>query len=280
MPSERLLFAVFFLVCASAYAGGPSADGGKIATAAMNKGGLHLEVEQAPLTQVLEIIENQTSVRLHVAPGFEQLVTANCAGTTLEVLKCVLGKEANFIYRYADKASAKHPTSLLKEVWVLKPAPSGRRLPQHNDSDIICEAAEDLDAPVGSEQEEVEKLSALARSSNPAQREEALSRLALAGEDNDEDIRKVLAESLRDQNPKVRAQAVSGLARRDTPEKGEVLREALHDHDVEVRLMAVSNAGEDVALLKAALHDTDRVVRDLANMKLEQISQMNVPQPQ
>jgi hypothetical protein len=57
-----------------------------------------------------------------------------------------------------------------------------------------------------------------------------------------------------------------------------VLSEALHDSDVSVRLMAVSNAGENVYLLQSALNDTDRIVRDLAGMKLDQISKMNIGQ--
>lgn len=84
-----------------------------------------------------------------------------------------------------------------------------------------------------------------------------------------------MTDALQDPSPGVRAQAIFGLARRDDPERDSVLREALHDSEVGVRLMAVSNAGEDRALLEMALHDGDRVVRDLARMKLDKRVETN-----
>jgi HEAT repeat protein len=127
-------------------------------------------------------------------------------------------------------------------------------------------------------QVETEKLFELARSTNPMQREEALSRLALMDQADDNGIREILEDALQDQNSSVRAQAVSGLARRNSPEIDSVLREALHDSDVGVRLMAVSNAGENIYLLESALNDTDRIVRDLASMKLDQILKIDIGQ--
>ncbi|ADE15664.1 conserved hypothetical protein [Nitrosococcus halophilus Nc 4] len=263
----------------------------KLESLSMNNGGLHLEVEQAPLEQIFKIIENETGIRLHASPMPQKRVTATCAGATLEVLKCVLGKEASLIYRYGDKSSTSSPTPLLQEVWVLSSNPSGHRLPQETEQQIICDTTKNLNNPIQHEQQsvsgegqtalsslkqnEMEKLVALAQSPNSGQREEALSRLALLDEADDESIRNILTEALGDRNPSVRAQAVSGLARRNDPERDDVLQEALHDSDVGVRLMAVSNAGENVALLETALHDTDKVVRDLASMKLEQILQTN-----
>src|SRR5690625_1491590 len=68
------------------------------------KSSLHLEVKQAPLDQIFKIIKNQTGVQLHVSSMPQKLVSATCAGTTLEVLKCVLGRDVNLIYQYADKS--------------------------------------------------------------------------------------------------------------------------------------------------------------------------------
>jgi hypothetical protein len=256
-----------------------------------NNGGLHLEVEQVPLKQIFRIIESQTCVRLHVSLMPERLVTATCAGATLEVLKCLLGKDVNLIYQYADKSSS-NSTPLLAEVWVLNSDSSGKhQLLRDTRNQVICGTTENPNK-VGQQQAfadeqmalpslkqvETEKLFELARSTNPMQREEALSRLALMDQADDNGIREILEDALQDQNSSVRAQAVSGLARRNSPEIDSVLREALHDSDVGVRLMAVSNAGENIYLLESALNDTDRIVRDLASMKLDQILKIDIGQ--
>ncbi|WP_036500251.1 HEAT repeat domain-containing protein [Nitrosococcus oceani] len=247
-----------------------------------NNGALHLEVKQAPLAQIFKIIEDQSGVQLHISSLSQRRVTATCAGTALEVLKCILGKEANLVYRYEDEPSDRNSKPLLREVWVLNSASSEPRSLRHNPDQAVCEATENFpngqQPLVGEEQqaffhlepEEMERLMDLSQSSDPKRRKEALSRLALVAEDEDDGgVRKVLTEALQDPSPAVRAQAIFGLTRRDDPERGSVLREALHDSEVGVRLMAVSNAGEDMALLEMALYDEDRVVRDLARMKLE-----------
>jgi hypothetical protein len=41
------------------------------------------------------------------------------------------------------------------------------------------------------------------------------------------------------------------------------------DSDVSVRLTAVNNAKEDIALLQKALNDSDATVRQLAGIRLE-----------
>jgi hypothetical protein len=257
----------------------------------MNNSGLHLEVEQAPLEQIFKIIESQTSVRLHLSSMPQKLVTATCAGTTLEVLKCVLGEDVNMIYQYSDKSSTGNSMPKLAEVWVLNPGSPSHSQLEDTHNKAICGATENLDKAIQDGQQqmsadgkivlssnEIEKLFKLARSTDPMQRKAALSRLALVDQADDESIREIMEDALQDQSSSVRAQAVFGLARRNSPEIDSVLREALDDSDVGVRLMAVSNAGENVYLLESALNDTNRIVRDLASMKLDQISRINMGQ--
>lgn len=283
-----LLLAVLFSPHSWACAGEPLPGREKVETASMNKGDLHLEVKQAPLAQIFKIIEDQSGVQLHIPSLSQRRVTATCAGTALEVLKCVLGKEANLVYRYEDKPSNSDSKPLLRDVWVLNSAPSEPHSLEHNPDQAVCEATENFpdgqQPPLGEgqkalfhlEPEEMEKLVALSQSPDPKRRKEALSRLALVAEDEDDgSVRSVLTDALQDPSPGVRAQAIFGLARRDDPERDSVLREALHDSEVGVRLMAVSNAGEDRALLEMALHDGDRVVRDLARMKLDKRVETN-----
>ncbi|WP_232420215.1 HEAT repeat domain-containing protein [Nitrosococcus watsonii] len=250
----------------------------------MNHGVLHLEVKEAPLAQIFKIIEDQAGVQLHIPSLSQRRVTATCEGTALEVLKCILGKEVNLVYRYEDKPSANDSKPLLREVWVLNSTPSEPHPLNRNPDQAVCEAMEHFpdgqQLPLEEEQkaffhlepEEMEKLVLLSRSPDPKRRKEAVSRLALVAEDEDDGgVRSVLTEALQDPSPGVRAQAIFGLTRRDDAERDSVLRGALHDSEVGVRLMAVSNAGENRAILEMALHDEDRVVRDLARMKLGKI---------
>jgi hypothetical protein len=257
----------------------------------MNNNSLHLEVEQAPLEQIFKIIESQTSIKLHISSMPEKLVTATCAGTTLEVLKCVLGRDVNLIYQYSDESSASNLMPQLAEVWVLSPGSSKQhQLSKDNRNQSICGTTANLNIAHQERQQqisaggkitlsanEIENLFKLSQSTNPMQRKEALSRLALVDQ-ADDDIREIMEDALQDQSSSVRAQAVFGLARRNSPNIDSVLSEALHDSNVSVRLMAVSNAGENVYLLQSALNDTDSVVRNLASMKLDQISKMNISQ--
>lgn len=255
-----------------------------------NNGSLHLEVEQVPLEQIFKIIEAQTGVRLHASLIPSKRVTATCAGTTLGVLKCLLGREVNLIYRYSGKSSASHSMPLLTDVWILNSDPGEYRRARDT---RICSTAEGLNrtiqdgrqafpeeqiAALRLEQDETEKLIELAQSANPMQRRKALSRLVFADRAYDYKVSETLKDALRDQSAGVRAQAVSVLARRNSPEIYSVLTEALHDSDVGVRLMAVSNAGENIYLLESALSDPDRLVRDLARMKLNKISATNSEQ--
>jgi hypothetical protein len=293
MPSGRFLLLAEILFIYSIACFGENLHGSKekIEAIPVNNSNLHLEVEQAPLEQIFKIIESQTSIKLHISSMPEKLVTATCAGTTLEVLKCVLGRDVNLIYQYSDESSASNLMPQLAEVWVLSPGSSKQhQLSKDNRNQSICGTTANLNIAHQERQQqisaggkitlsanEIENLFKLSQSTNPMQRKEALSRLALVDQ-ADDDIREIMEDALQDQSSSVRAQAVFGLARRNSPNIDSVLSEALHDSNVSVRLMAVSNAGENVYLLQSALNDTDSVVRNLASMKLDQISKMNISQ--
>lgn len=294
MPSGRfsLLAGLLFIYSAVCVGGTVHKLEGKIESPPKSqKRGLHLEVKQVPLEQIFKIIENQTGVQLHVSSMPQKLVSATCAGTTLEVLKCVLGRDVNLIYQYADKSPANKGSAQLAEVWVLNSGLSSQHQPPRDTHhQAICSGTENInktDEPQLSAEgriilssDEIKQLSKLAQSTNPRQRQEALSRLALADQTDDDDgsIREIMEEALQDQDPNVRAQAISGLARRNSSEAAPILTDALHDSDVGVRLMAVSNAGENVYLLELALNDSSQIVRNLAKIKLDQISKINTTQ--
>lgn len=288
MPSGRfsLLAGLFFIFIYSVASADESFRnlGEKAESIPMNNNGsLHLEVEQVSLEQIFKIIEGQTGVRIHASSMPLKRVTATCAGTTLGVLKCLLGKKVNLIYQYSDKLSGDHSMPLLTDVWVLNPNPRAHRLGRDA---RLCSATENLgqtiqdkrspEGPIAAlylEKDETEKMIGLAQSADPAQRRQAVSRLVFADQAYDGEVREILRGALQDPNARVRAQAISALARRNSPEIDSVLREALHDRAVGVRLMAVSSAGKNIYLLKSALIDPNMMVRDLARIKLDRLSQ-------
>jgi HEAT repeat protein len=119
----------------------------------------------------------------------------------------------------------------------------------------------------------------MAKGEDPAQRADAIARLAADERMEGTALRKTLENALSDDDPSVRAQAVYGLARREGAGAAAILQEALHDSDASVRLMAVDSAGTDAqgaALLQEALADKDETVRVLAATKLESLSKTEV----
>ena len=109
-------------------------------------------------------------------------------------------------------------------------------------------------------------------SNTPAERVEAMGRLLAAGQKGDVAVKQVLVAGLADPDPMVRVRALSSLAHREGADASGALREALHDSNVAVRLTAVDNAGGDEALLQQALTDSEETVRQLAELRLKQLS--------
>lgn len=120
---------------------------------------------------------------------------------------------------------------------------------------------------------DIDQLVAMTRADDAEQRAQALTRLAAGGSDNDAAVRQALEAGLSDYDPAVRAQAVSGIALRDGDAAYPVLKRAIVDYDVSVRLVALDSAprnSQGQALLEIALNDTDASVRSLAAAKVQE----------
>ncbi|BAW80168.1 hypothetical conserved protein [Candidatus Nitrosoglobus terrae] len=277
------IFLIYSMVCFGEISNNSEKQGN---AAPANNGNLHLEVKEAPIDQVFKIIESQAGIQLHVSSVPQKLVTATCTGTALEVLKCALGNDVNLIYQYSDNATD-NSLPQLATVWVLGASSSNPQQLSKDSSHAssVCSPMDQNEQrktpPLGKlalSAKEIEGLFKLSQSDKPADRKEALSRLALVDQADDGDIREIMKGALQDQSVRVREQAISGLARRNSPDIESVLNTALQDRDSNVRLMAVSNAGENVYVLQSALNDRNSDVRALARMKLNQISAMSADQ--
>ena len=232
---------------------------------------LQLEARQLPLPQILKKITEETGVPIHYSVLPKELVTATCVGTTVkQVLECLFDKKADLIFRYAKNASKNVSLKRPAEVWVMGT--------NFGAEEACTTAGMQTRNPVTGMQAQagdtkgVDKLLEQVKTQDPEQRADAVALLAAEGQTDDANVNSALVSALSDKNADVRAQAVFGLARRESGDAPAALQNAMQDGDVSVRLMAVGNAGDNAALLQQALGDSDETVRAYAATKLEELS--------
>lgn len=237
------------------------------------QGLISVESRQAPLSRVLDEIAGKTGVRIHYSVLPEGPVTATCAGDSVRsVVTCLLGSDANLVFRHADGNSRGKPT----DVWVLgtsladgRPSAKGHGCPTAAEAQHDAVHSQVRATAMG----DAEPLVEMAQDTDSGRRIQAVSRLAAERGDDSVAVRAALENALSDEEAEVRAQAVYGMAKRGGAEAATVLQAALHDRDSSVRLMAVDSIAatdaRSIDLLRQALSDHDETVSALAAMKLE-----------
>ena len=240
---------------------------------AFHKGLITLKVTRASWTDVLAEFARKTEVRVHYAAAAPGVVTASCIGMTIaRALECLLGDDTALVLRYPPERSGARPDPLPTEVWVLgQPGTDGERNRMATQSPSPRAGSAHEAATTG--QDDFAMIMEMMASGDPDTRERALGRLAVSGNHTDPAAQAVFRAALGDADGSVRAQAVYALARGGGPQSVHVLRDALQDDDVSVRLMAVDSAGADepgTAVLHEALADEDETVRVAAAIKLKQ----------
>ena len=257
----------------------------------LRDGLLSIHARQAAWAQLLHEITKQSGIRFHYAIPLEGSVTTSFTDLPLkQALKRLFGPEANFIFRYPQKADQASPGGVPAEVWILGEA-SGARVDasrstaEHKSSALGSDAAAsdppDQDDPSSvetenshAERENIDTLLETTRAEDPMLRMQALSALAASDKADDETIvRSALDAALADEDAGVRGQAVQALANRGGPEAIGLLRQALRDSEPSVRLMAVDSVvpqEQGIALLQEALSDGDETVRYRAASKLKE----------
>ncbi|MEQ1558896.1 MAG: HEAT repeat domain-containing protein [Methyloglobulus sp.] len=247
---------------------------------AVDKGSeVQLEVRQMTLAQALDSITQQTQVPIHYSVLPEGLVTATCVGANLKyVLECLLNKKADLVVRYPSNPVRTINKNQVAEAWVL-----GSRLDGYpvNQTNCVARPGEQILLTLKQkhqeteEAEQTEQLLNLAQSKDPAERADAIGSLLAIGRSGDPDIKAALEQALTDQDPMVRAQAISTLAHREGNAATTAIEQAMQDDSVDVRMMAVDGITDDVALLRQAINDSDETIRSLAQTKLEALGQTN-----
>lgn len=234
-----------------------------------------MDLVEVPLADVFDELGRKTGIRFHYSSTPKGVVTASCTSMTItRALECLLGREAALIKRYAPGAIESALDALPTEVWLLGQPGSRRetnRVVPSPRTDLKQTASKNDSAPEA--QDEFDALRQQTKSDDPQARVQALGSLAASDKRDDPAVQATFHAALMDEDGDVRAQGIYALTKVGAPEAMHVLRDALHDRDASVRLMAVDTAVADVrgtALLQEALADSDDSVRALAAMKLGQ----------
>lgn len=220
--------------------------------------GIRVQARQAPMGRMLAALAAETHIPIHIPAGLDTGLTATCAAASIKpLLACLLGPDANLMFRYEQGRPA--------EIWVLA---AGTR--------PVATVAPPLPkSGLAAEPPSVEQLLAQATGGDAEQRATALGRLIVDGRVDAAELRGALETALGDSDPEVRAQAVFGLTRQGGDTTPEVLWRAFEDPDESVRMTALDGAGEDaqgLALLRQALADRAADVREFAALKLDSLS--------
>lgn len=263
----------------------PSADGTvSWVTSTDSNTAFQLEARLAPLAQVLDKIAKSTGVTIHYSVLPEGLVTATCVGASLKpVLECLLNHKADLIFRYPQKSLWPNAKKELEEVWVLgaKFNAIASSVTSADCQATVMKQQEQLQAMRAQQQagttdiDSTNALIKLAQSKDPAERSQGIGGLLAAGKPGDPEIKAILEAALSDSNPDVRAQAISSYAHRHEEGAENALMTAMQDESVDVRMMAVDSAGNNMAILQQALHDKEESIRTLAHLRLDSLNTHN-----
>lgn len=212
-----------------------------------------LQASQVSLPSVLQEVQRATGVAIHYSVLPQALVSATCVSEKLPaLLKCLLGDGVGLVF---DRANASEP----KEVWVL-----GSSSANHT-SDCKSELVTGQQA---SDSTDIKALHEGVRSSDPRRRAQAIYALAIT---DDKEAEAILREGMIDSSALVRGQAVGGWVRRYGAEAAESeLQDAILDVDASVRMQAIELTSNP-SLLSQGLQDSDTMVRQLAQAKLDEL---------
>jgi len=231
--------------------------------------GLHLEVLQMPLTQVLDALADKTHIPIHYSALPEDRVTIKCRGATFkEALECILDRKADLIVRYHQSTNPSTSKFPIAEIWII-----GSRKTLAKDIPVSTNKNREDKNP---ESGRVDQLLEMSKSQNPQDRADAIG--SLLGESHTDNIavKTAIEQALSDEDANVRAQAISSYTHQESSAAvTQAIREAMNDSSADVRIMAVDSITNDTELLQQAVNDSDETIRNLAKIKLEALVSEN-----
>ena len=218
---------------------------------------LRIKKTQATLNDLLSEIGRQTGTIFHSANLPNNKFDVSCEGDLKTVLQCLVGVNANIVFRYKDNVHLNTNKHDIAEVWILPELTNDNQAPTRllDNKYSIEPVVDNIDRLL----EEVK---------NPLLKVNAIERLAIEGTKDDARISNVLKHAFSDRDPVVRSQAIFGLGRLGVSDITDLLQHAMADADVDVRLMALEVSGIESPILKLALDDVNSAVREFATIKL------------
>lgn len=237
-------------------------------------GKLHISARNVPLKWVFDQIAKQEGLLIHPLMLPNEPINISCTEPNLKrMLECLVNRKADLIVRYQDDPIKSMEDKKLAEIWVLGNQVDSEAFQQKSDALTGLMSSANLSEQPNSG-DRIAELLRQVQSENPEIRALAAGAFLAEGLDGNPDIKLALEKALGDEDANVRSQALASYAHReDSAAVTEALQTALNDDSPAVRLMAVDNIANDVALLQEAINDSDESVRNLAVMKLEQLTQ-------
>lgn len=239
-------------------------SGGQPMLARTGKGDWSLQARQADLAKLIAEIAAKTGTRVHYTVLPETPVDATCIGSSAtELLQCLLGSGANLVFRQADNGQG-------GELWIMGSSLAQAGVAKSGCATLVAAAPASIEP---AKPDMTEQWLRQAGAKDPAVRAQAVAELGGADLAFDGKVKAALQKALSDKDARVRVQAIGAwISREGEAAAGEQLRRALNDGNAEVRLMALDNIEQDAGLLQQAARDSDKTVRELAEMKLEQLA--------
>ncbi|MBI3303044.1 MAG: HEAT repeat domain-containing protein [Deltaproteobacteria bacterium] len=211
---------------------------------------LSVEAKEASWTTVLDALRQQTGIQLHLSIPLEGTVTVSCRDLPAEqALRCLFGREANFLFFYHASDSQSVSAALPSEVWVLgRGARKVAQTSQVEGKPAAAEALEDLSALLAEAKKEFGRNPQAARDAalHDPEVEKRLLAITHLGQQGDREALNVLSQIVGDPDPHIRQSAVEALGPRvgTDPQVRQALTRLMETaEDPEVRQLAADSLG-------------------------------------
>ena len=247
----------------------PSSVAGYIDLEALAGGGFHLKVDQATTGDVLDRLSSQVGIPIVHGHEREEPITLACSSVSIkDLLKCVLGSNANLLY-IAGYSSIKHPSGFERIVVLSSIRGQEAEMTPVIAPDVVVPAEKGLLSASARPSRDV--VMAMLQHQDGSIRAEAIALLPrVEGIDRDR-LRVAYESALQDPEGDVRAGALLGLSTLDASSTVPLVASAAMDPDPSVRLAAI-DAMEAIPQNRGyfieALKDGDESVRVLAELRL------------
>ena len=240
---------------------------------------LRIVARKVPLKIALDAIAKKTEVPIHYSHVADEPITVTCTEENLkQILECLVNHKADLALRYSHNPTTGRKENKIAEVWIVGQITGSIAASNVKTAENISDKGS-IDfsfsqQEMGDSNNRVAKLLQMAKSDDPEERAAAIGAFLAEDSADNMDIKYTLEQALNDPDPAVRSQAVSTYSHREgSAAVTEALQTALEDNSPAVRLMAVDSITNDVALLQLAVNDSNVEVRNLAYLKLKNITQ-------